>query len=105
GMSKEGYTSSIFSGQEQLLSSSQIYEVSRNPYDGQSRISLTGHPITKARYVIFLITGKAKANMVSKILTSGDTSSAAYIYHHANNAEMFLDAGAASQLKTAVNYI
>ncbi|KAA6304807.1 6-phosphogluconolactonase, partial [termite gut metagenome] len=42
GMSKEGYTSSIFSGQEQLLSSSQIYEVSRNPYDGQSRISLTG---------------------------------------------------------------
>ncbi|KAA6308810.1 6-phosphogluconolactonase, partial [termite gut metagenome] len=44
-------------------------------------------------------------NMVSKILTSGDTSSAAYIYHHANNAEMFLDAGAASQLKTAVNYI
>jgi 6-phosphogluconolactonase len=105
GMSKEGYTSSIFSGQEQLLSSSQIYEVSRNPYDGQPRISLTGNPITKARYVIFLITGKAKANMVSKILTSGDTSSAAYIYHHANNAEMFLDAGAASQLKTAVNYI
>ncbi|KAA6304537.1 6-phosphogluconolactonase, partial [termite gut metagenome] len=96
GMSKEGYTSSIFSGQEQLLSSSQIYEVSRNPYDGQPRISLTGNPITKARYVIFLITGKAKANMVSKILTSGDTSSAAYIYHHANNAEMFLDAGAAS---------
>ncbi|MDR2858928.1 MAG: 6-phosphogluconolactonase, partial [Mediterranea sp.] len=99
GMSKEGDTSSIFSGQEQLLSSTQIYEVSQNLHDGQTRISLTGHPMTKARYVMFLITGKAKADMVCKILTSGDTSPAAYIYHHANNAEMFLDAGAASQLK------
>jgi 6-phosphogluconolactonase len=99
GMSKEGDTSSIFSGQEQLLSSTQIYEVCQSPYDGQTRISLTGHPMTKARHVMFLITGKAKANIVRKILTSGDTSPAAYIYHHANNAEMFLDAGAASQLK------
>jgi 6-phosphogluconolactonase len=99
GMSTEGDASSIFSGQEQLLSSTRIYEVSRNPHDGQMRISLTGYPMTKARHVMFLITGKAKADMVRKILTSGDTSPAAYIYHHANNAEMFLDAKAASQLK------
>jgi 6-phosphogluconolactonase len=99
GMSKEGDTSSIFSGQEHLLASPKIYEVSHNPHDGQARISITGHPIIKARCVMFLITGKEKAGMVRKMLTSGDTSPAAYLYHHATNAEMFLDARAASQLQ------
>ncbi|KAA6343311.1 6-phosphogluconolactonase [termite gut metagenome] len=99
GASKEGSISSIFSGQEQLLASRQIYGVSRDPQDGHTKISLTGYLITKARHVLFLITGKNKAGIVHEICTSGDTSPAAYILHHANNVELFLDAGAASLLK------
>lgn len=98
GASYDGHTSSIFPGQEQLLASSQIYEVSHNPHDGQQRIALTGQPIVKAHRVIFLITGKNKADIVHEICTSGDTSPAAYLAHHANNVEMFLDAGAGSKL-------
>jgi 6-phosphogluconolactonase len=99
GTNSEGDTSSIFSGQEQLLSSRQVYEVCCDPHDGQTRISLTGTPIIKSKQVLFLITGKSKAKIVHEICTTGDTSSAAYIFHHANRVEMFLDAGAASLLE------
>jgi 6-phosphogluconolactonase len=89
GATHDGNTSSILSGQEQTFSSKQIYEVSHNPHGGQARIFLTGYPIIKAHQVIFLITGKEKASVVHNICTSGDTSPAAYIFHHANNAEIF----------------
>ena len=56
--------SSIFPGQEKLLSSDRIYEVSYNPSNGQKRIAMTGCPIVNARRVIFLITGRSKAEVV-----------------------------------------
>ena len=70
---------SIFPGQEALLSSDQIYVTSTHPRNGQKRIAMTGFPILTARLVIFLITGKAKAEVVEEICHSGDTGPAAYI--------------------------
>lgn len=91
GAGDDGHTSSIFPGQEYLLSSFHPYEVSVNPYNGQKRIAMTGCLIFNARLLIFLITGKSKAAVVRDILQSGDTGPAAYVAHHARNVEVFFD--------------
>ena len=98
GSGRDGHTSSIFPGQEKLLSSDMIYEVSYNPNYGPKRIAMTGCPIINARRVIFLITGRNKAEVVEEIYTSGDTGPAAYIAHHAKNVELFLDDYAAANI-------
>ena len=55
-------------------------------------------PIQNARYVIFLITGKNKVDVVEEICNSGDTGPAAYIAHHAQNVELFVDKAAAAYI-------
>ena len=72
-----------------------------HPCNGQKRIAMTGYPILNARHVIFLITGKNKADVVEEICNSGDTGPAAYIAHHAQNVELFIDKGAASYIGDA----
>lgn len=91
GAGDDGHTSSIFPGQEYLLSSFQPYEVSINPYNGQKRIAMTGCLLFAARKLIFFITGKSKLEVVHDILISGDTGPAAYVAHHAENVELFMD--------------
>ena len=48
---------------------------------------------------IFLITGKNKADVVEEICNSGDTGPAAYVAHHAQNVELFMDKGAAAYIE------
>ncbi|ADV44663.1 6-phosphogluconolactonase [Bacteroides helcogenes] len=91
GAGDDGHTSSIFPGQEYLLSSFHPYEVSVNPYNGQQRIAMTGCLLFAARKLIFFITGKNKAGVVRDILASGDTGPAAYVAHHAVDVEIFID--------------
>lgn len=98
GVGEDGHTSSIFPGQEKLLSSEQGFEVSHNPHNGQKRIAMTGYPIMNARRVIFLITGKNKADIVDEICNSGDICPAAYVAHHSEHVELFLDGYAASKI-------
>jgi len=98
GAGTDGHTSSIFPGQEYLLTSKKTYERSYNPHNGQKRIALTGQPIMNAERVIFLITGKSKADIVYEICSSGDTCPAAYVAHHAENVELFMDDLAAGRL-------
>ena len=94
GAGDDGHTSSIFPGQEYLLSSFHPYEVSVNPYNGQKRIAMTGCLLSAAKNLIFFVTGKNKADVVRDILDSGDTGPAAYVAHHAERVELFLDAQA-----------
>ena len=101
GAGDDGHTSSIFPGQENLLTTASSYVVSIHPCNGQKRIAMTGYPILNARHVIFLITGKNKADVVEEICNSGDTGPAAYIAHHAQNVELFIDKGAASYIGDA----
>ena len=101
GAGDDGHTSSIFPGQENLLTSTSSDVVSIHPCNGQKRIAMTGYPILNARHVIFLITGKNKADVVEEICNSGDTGPAAYIAHHAQNVELFIDKGAASYIGDA----
>lgn len=102
GAGEDGHTSSIFPGQEYLLSSFHPYEVSINPYNGQERIAMTGCLLFAARKLIFFINGKNKAGVVRDILDSGDTGPAAYVAHHAENVELFMDARAAEKVSEAV---
>lgn len=95
GAGDDGHTSSIFPGQEYLLSSVHPYEVSLNPYNGLKRIAMTGCLMFAAKKLIFFITGKSKVDVVRDMLTSGDTGPAAYVAHHAEDVEVFVDAQAA----------
>lgn len=99
GAGEDGHTSSIFPGQEELLSTNVSYAATINPHNGQKRIAMTGHPIVNARRVIFLILGKNKAEVVAEICNSGDTGPATYIAHHAPNVELFVDKGAAAYIQ------
>lgn len=96
GAGTDGHTSSIFPGQEHLLTSSQIYAPSEHPVTGQKRIALTGQPIIHAKETIFLITGEEKATVVSDILQSPQAGPAAYIAHHAQNTSLYVDKDAAA---------
>lgn len=98
GAGADGHTSSIFPGQEELLSTKSVYVANVNPNNGQKRIALTGLPILNARNIIFLITGKAKADVVWDICNSGDTGPAAYIAHHGKHVELFMDKMAAEKV-------
>ena len=55
---------------------------------------MTGCLLFAAKNLIFFITGKNKADVVRDILDSGDTGPAAYVAHHAERVELFLDAQA-----------
>jgi len=99
GVGEEGNVSSIFPGNEKVLTSSQIYEVVRSPYSGEIRITMTGQSIIHAQNVFFLVTGKKKTNVVIDMCYSGDTTPAAYIAHHAENAQLFIDEAIAEDLR------
>lgn len=94
GAGTDGHTSSIFPGQEYLLTSFHPYEVSVNPYNKQKRIAMTGRLLFAARRIIFFVIGSDKANVVYDMLHSGDTGPAAYVAHHAECVELFADAQA-----------
>lgn len=103
GIGEDGHTSSIFPGQEHLLSSARTYEVSVNPYSKQKRIALTGRPIINACHTIFFVTGRNKAGIMKEIVSWGDTYPASYIANHAQNVKFFIDEAAASLLNFATN--
>ncbi|NDW11346.1 6-phosphogluconolactonase [Bacteroides sp. 214] len=91
GVGEDGHTSSIFPGQEALLVSPHTYVVSRNPYDGQKRVALTGQPIINAKRTVFLVTGEKKVSAVKDICNPEGKSPAAYIARNAQNVELFMD--------------
>jgi 6-phosphogluconolactonase len=68
GIGEDGHTASIFPDQMYLLNSQNICEVAVHPISGQKRITLTGSTINNSDEVIFLVTGRSKADILKKIL-------------------------------------
>ncbi len=68
GLGEDGHTASIFPNQVNLFYSARLCEVAVHPQTKQKRITLTGKIINNAKHVVFLITGKNKANILSKII-------------------------------------
>lgn len=86
GAGDDGHTSSIFPGQESLLTTSDIYAVGVHPVTWQKRIALTGQPIINAQRVAFLMTGESKAPVLKDMEERADAGPAAYVAHNAVNA-------------------
>lgn len=100
GAGDDGHTSSIFPGQEHLLTAKEWYAVGVHPQSGQQRIALTGEPIMRAFHIIFLMTGENKKPVSAALLSTADSCPAAYIAHHARHeVELFADEAAFSGAK------
>ena len=74
GMGEDGHTASIFPGHMELFHSDKICEVAEHPVTRQKRITITGKVINNADSVVFLVTGKKKADIVEKILKKGKSA-------------------------------
>lgn len=72
GLGEDGHTASIFPGNAYLFGATETCVVAVNPYSGQKRITITGRIINNADMVIFLVSGRKKAEIVNKILCGGE---------------------------------
>ena len=98
GMGTDGHTSSIFPGQEALLTSSQCYAESVNPSNGQLRIALTGLPILNSKHIFFLVMGRNKTEIMEEMLLSSCNLPAAFIANSGEDVEFYLDEAAAGHI-------
>ncbi len=102
GIGEDGHTASIFPDQMHLLSSKRICEVAVHPSTKQKRITLTGKTINNSENIFFLVSGKTKARVVSKVIkmTGNYLNYPSYYIKPSNDAvTWFLDEIAASELK------
>ncbi len=101
GMGDDGHTASIFPDQMELLDAEDICAVATQPQSGQKRVTLTGKVMNQANQVVFLVTGKNKAERVSEIYfktqKAGDLP-AFYIAPLNGNSEWYLDEDAAQKI-------
>ncbi len=98
GAGDDGHTSSIFPGQEHLLTTPATYAVGTHPASQQQRVALTGLPIIHARNLIFLLTGAGKQQVLADIIDQTDAGPAAYVARRAlHTVEIYTDEAAARQ--------
>jgi len=72
GLGDDGHTASIFPGNTHLFNSDKLFEVAQNPYSKQKRITATGKIINQSRFIVFIVTGESKAEMVARIIEKKD---------------------------------
>jgi len=68
GMGDDGHTASIFPDRIDIIDSENLCEATVNPYTGQQRITVTPKALNNAQKIVFMVTGKNKASVVSEIL-------------------------------------
>jgi len=97
GIGGDGHTASIFPGQEDLFNSEMICAVTQNPVTRQNRITITGGVINNAKEVIFLVSGKEKAEIVSQVVNGEYPGSfpASYVAPLCGSLTWLLDSEAA----------
>lgn len=91
GIGNDGHTSSIFPGQEHLLTAPQPYIPSVHPITGVKRVAMTGNPMMKAKQTIFMITGSGKANIINRIINDGFDCPASRVMLQAEAPELIGD--------------
>lgn len=103
GIGTDGHTASIFPGQDALINTRHIYEVSVHPENKRIRISMTAPVILNAENIVFHVTGKDKANVINNIVNDADSAlnyPAYYIVSKSGKLSMYLDEDAAHLLKS-----
>ena len=102
GLGDDGHTVSIFPNQIGLWESNEICVVGQHPETGMKRVTLSGKVVNNAQYVVFLATGKGKAEKVRDIIKNrakfADKYPAAKVNPKKSYLYWFLDAEAASLL-------
>ena len=91
GIGDDGHTSSIFPGQEHLLSASQPYMPSVHPVTGVKRVAMTGKPMLHAKQTIFMITGSGKSNIINRIINEGFDCPSSRVMQQADAPEIIGD--------------
>lgn len=99
GMGEDGHTASIFPDQINLFYSPAYCVVASHPQSGQLRVSLTGGVLNQAQELAFLVTGAAKASVISTIFNQ-EEGCMDYPAALVKNRELtwYLDAAAAGAL-------
>lgn len=69
GMGNDGHTASLFPGSANLKNNSPRRLTAVEHRKGLDRITLTPLPLTEARKIIVLVTGKEKAEMLSRVFS------------------------------------
>lgn len=103
GMGDDGHTASIFPNRMDLLDAGNIYETAVHPDTGQTRITMTGKTILRAKKIVFLVTGGSKSTIIRQIMNCEPESSrypAAYFNLNRHDADWYLDSAAAKYLKS-----
>lgn len=68
GLGDDGHTVSIFPNQIDLWDSKDFCVVAEHPESGMQRVSISGRVVNNSQYVVFLATGKNKAEKVRDII-------------------------------------
>jgi len=71
GLGVDGHTASIFPGNLDLFESMKICTKVAHPVTGKIRVTMTGKVINNAESIVFLVTGKNKADVVGNIFGKG----------------------------------
>lgn len=101
GMGDDGHTASIFPHEIDLWDAEDHCVVATHPETGQKRISINGKVINRAKEVVFLVTGKGKAEKVKAIaqkVEDFEKYPASLVNPDSEKLIWFLDEGAASEL-------
>ncbi|WP_165020435.1 MULTISPECIES: 6-phosphogluconolactonase [unclassified Dysgonomonas] len=102
GLGDDGHTVSIFPDQIELWDRPESCVVGKHPESGMERVSITGKVVNNAQYVVFLATGKNKAEKVRDIIKERHLFSEKYPAAKVNPKHgylyWFLDSEAASLL-------
>jgi 6-phosphogluconolactonase len=100
GVGIDGHTASLFPGTDILQIADRPVAAVRHPGDGTWRVSLTRPVPARARALWFLVTGRAKAGVVRRVLhpaTPGDRALPAALCNR-DDAVWHLDREAAAEL-------
>ena len=101
GMGDDGHTASIFPHEIDLWDAEDHCVVATHPETGQKRVSINGKVINRAKEVVFLVTGKGKAEKVKAIaqkVEDFEKYPASLVNPDSEKLIWFLDEGAASEL-------
>lgn len=102
GLGEDGHTASLFPDSEALNQKSNWVVATKAPRLRQTRITLTIPVFNHAAHVVFLVTGKEKASVLSEVLRASSGMKqlpAQMIRPSSGSLEWLVDRAAASQLE------
>jgi 6-phosphogluconolactonase len=101
GMGSDGHTASLFPSHPAVEESSRLVVPVTSGPGGHRRITMTLPVLGHASMVLFLVTGQAKAEAVSRVLEQGNPGlyPAGMLSSRSSSVRWFLDCAAAKRLK------